>query len=515
MNTFWQFLAHSLVFSVYPILFLYSVNIGQMRFFDAAVPALVSLGTAAAALIVLNWLLKSMERAALLVSGFCFMFYAYGAFDETLRGMFENEAVRSFWLPVGWVAVWLVSVVAVIRSRSQNEVATKFLSVVALVLLMFLAGNIVSFHVTRPGVLPVKSGSPAGMAVSEKNPDVRLPDIYYLILDGYARNDTMQDVYGYDNSSFTSFLTGQGFYVASGSHANYGQTYLSLASSLNLTYLDHLAADYAKVNTVQPLIEMISNNQLFACLKKNGYLTMAFSSGYSGTELRNADIFQSRSMLSREFFNILINSTFLLALKFPFLNTTVTQADKHRERIIDTCNSLGTVRLPNSPVAVFAHILCPHPPFVFGPGGEKVALEDKFNYDDGSHWGTDHDKYRRHYKDQLIYINSLVKKTISQLQADSSRSRIIILQSDHGPGSGLLWQKPEESDLRERMAILNAIYFPDGDYRQLYPTISPVNTFRVILNRLFRADMPLLEDRSYFSRWWGRYQFTDVTNRLK
>jgi hypothetical protein len=47
------------------------------------------------------------------------------------------------------------------------------------------------------------------------------------------------------------------------------------------------------------------------------------------------------------------------------------------------------------------------------------------------------------------------------------------------------------------MAILNAYSVPGGA-PALYPSISPVNSFRVILNARFGESLPLLPDRSYF-----------------
>jgi hypothetical protein len=64
---------------------------------------------------------------------------------------------------------------------------------------------------------------------------------------------------------------------------------------------------------------------------------------------------------------------------------------------------------------------------------------------------------------------------------------IIILQGDHGMSV----------DTRDK--ILNAIYMPDGGMENLYPSISPVNTFRVIFNNYFGTDLPLLEDKTYIS----------------
>jgi hypothetical protein len=72
-------------------------------------------------------------------------------------------------------------------------------------------------------------------------PKGRYPDIYYIILDGHARSDILAELYGYDNNWFVDSLRQRGFYVADRSRTNYAQTYLSLASTLNMTYLDSLA----------------------------------------------------------------------------------------------------------------------------------------------------------------------------------------------------------------------------------------------------------------------------------
>ena len=49
-----------------------------------------------------------------------------------------------------------------------------------------------------------------------------------------------------------------------------------------------------------------------------------------------------------------------------------------------------------------------------------------------------------------------------------------------------------------RSAILTAAYLPGGSQdSRLYPSISPVNTFRVVFNRYFGARYPLLPDRPY------------------
>jgi hypothetical protein len=65
------------------------------------------------------------------------------------------------------------------------------------------------------------------------------------------------------------------------------------------------------------------------------------------------------------------------------------------------------------------------------------------------------------------------------------------------------------------MTILNAYYFPDKQYQGLHDRITPVNSFRVVLNTFFGAQIPLLEDRSFFSTWAEPYQFIDVTKAAR
>jgi hypothetical protein len=90
-----------------------------------------------------------------------------------------------------------------------------------------------------------------------------------------------------------------------------------------------------------------------------------------------------------------------------------------------------------------------------------------------------------------------------------------LIQGDHGPRIFTEWDSPQSSCILESTAILNAIYAPDIDPAALYPTITPVNTFRVLLNETFGTDLDLLEDRTYFSNYWEPYNLLDVTRQAQ
>ncbi|MCF6285982.1 MAG: hypothetical protein L3K26_12420, partial [Candidatus Hydrogenedentes bacterium] len=90
---------------------------------------------------------------------------------------------------------------------------------------------------------------------------------------------------------------------------------------------------------------------------------------------------------------------------------------------------------------------------------------------------------------------------------------IIISQGDHGCRSDwqstaatdlIPWTGSKEDYIRDYTAVLNTIYFPDGDYSDFYPGITPVNTFRIIFNKYFGTTYELLPDKTYLSFQGGK-----------
>ena len=104
------------------------------------------------------------------------------------------------------------------------------------------------------------------------------------------------------------------------------------------------------------------------------------------------------------------------------------------------------------------------------------------------------------YRDQILFANKSILPIIDTILAKSKGNAIIVLEGDHGI--------VEYTDGTEHMKNLNAYYFPDHNYSDLYPWITPVNSFRVILSDYFGQNYPLLEDQSYFSETSAEKTFT-------
>jgi hypothetical protein len=158
---------------------------------------------------------------------------------------------------------------------------------------------------------------------------------------------------------------------------------------------------------------------------------------------------------------------------------------------------------------VFAHIMNPHPPFVIDNVGNEIPTDYHFEF--LTDWSN-----KEGYVNQVEYANKRVLTIIDSIILNSDSSPIIIIQGDHGTETVSGWiNNPNKQRIDERFSILNAYYFPNLKNKEtfsgvLYPSISPVNTFRVIFNEYFNQEYPLLDDITYFSKYDTPYDFEEV-----
>ena len=192
-----------------------------------------------------------------------------------------------------------------------------------------------------------------------------------------------------------------------------------------------------------------------------------------------------------------------------------SRAKRQRHRIEYIFQTLPDLRRADGPLFVLAHIIAPHPPFVFGENADGESGSRWSEMADGSHRvvsAKERAQYREQYRQQLEAVNGLAKEAIDGLlERPEGQKPVIVLASDHGPGSELRWYSQEETDLRERLASLFAIYLPESGAGEFLPEpMTPVNTFRMIFNQYMGAEYPMLRARSYFSTWEEPFRLTEV-----
>lgn len=338
------------------------------------------------------------------------------------------------------------------------------------------------------------------------------PDIYVIVLDGYARQDVLQTIYQHNNSEFIGWLEDQGFYVAEDSHSNYIQTPYTMSSFWNFDYLPTWDSSY---EYARYLFEPIQNNRVFQLLDEIGYTTVSFEQAVYYAEIRNSDVYLSNFVPLNNFETLLLVDSPLEPLSNIFdLKLPLYTYNTHRQRLLFQLDTLKEIpERISGPKIVYAHILAPHPPFVFSQSGESLEPDQPFTLAEGIGNQEGTEEYRDGYQQQVKFINRQITEVIKTILEKSESTPIILLMSDHGPGSMFKWDREEPGCIWERTSNLYAILLPGHeDDRMVYSSISQVNSFRIIFNTYFGTDLPLLEDRSYLMYWYEPTLKVDITN---
>lgn len=498
---------HPILFSVFPILFLWAQNIDEMRLADLVLPLVITLVVTALVLSLASRAFGSIQTSGIVVSVLVLLFFSYGYVLNALVTGFGPYRGEMFQVAIGFGSLLVLALVIRQVQGLGDRVhrLTPILNVVAaaLVLIQLITGG---GSVLEGRSLSVRDTTEE---VSQTAAVVR-PDIIFILLDAYGRQDVLKDLYQLDNREFLEGLNQRGFQVAHDSRAPYIQTLLSMAAIFNLDYLDAFTDLDLSAKDRVVLSEIIWNSRAIRQLKQLGYSTAAFSSGYEMTEFRKADRYLQPRRSQGEFPRLLISMT-PLRLIVP----TGTWFDQQRSRIEYTLQTLPEMEGRENPLFVLAHVVAPHPPFVFGDDQDGQHGDVWYRMGDGSfrvNSDAVRSRYVHQYRQQLEAVNELAMASVDGLLARPVGERpVIVVASDHGPGSELDWDSMADSNLRERVGSLFAVYFPDASTEISLPDpMSPVNTFRLIFNRYFGADYLPLPSRSFFSTWNEPFRFTEI-----
>jgi hypothetical protein len=523
MKLLQRFAFHPFLLSVYPVLALLAHNIEQVRVAQATRPLVLSLIGTGVVFLILRIVLRDWRKAAIVCTLGVILFFSYGHIYELLQRVqvFGTMLGRHrHMLPI-WLAIFALGWWWVGRRLQSTLALTSALNAAAIFILILPVSIVVSyelrFHEEQTAAEEIETEE----CTLHYDGDQQPPDVYYIILDAYTREDVLQEVYDFDNREFLNSLEELGFYVAKWSQSNYGFTGFSLSSSLNMNYLEVLdeRLDPEKGSDFTPLWPLLTRSLVRRNLECLGYDVVAFDNGYYWSGWRDADIFLQAAVSSvnelqmtgsvNPFESMLIQSSAALILNdAASVLPAVLKVDvdspyrEHRERILYQFDSLKTfVPSIQGPKFVFAHIIIPHPPFVLDAEGNPVDQEGAFTLDNPE-TKMPFDERLVKYLDQIKFANREILSAVRKILEVSDVPPVIIIQGDHGL----------DGPLSSQMAIINAYYLPDGGDQYLYDTISPVNSFRIVFDYYFNGDYGLIDDISYYSRADTAFDYILVPN---
>jgi hypothetical protein len=523
---------HPVLIAAYAVLYLFSSNISEVLFSEMIRSLVAAIFLAIFSLLILRVFTKDWYKAALIDSVGLILFFSYGHVMDFARGFSIGPMLigRTGVIASIWILVFIVSAWRIFSIPKVMEVSGLF-NTIALFLLIspfYTTGNyLIQSEIARRS--EVRTTDVSQIKVIEG----KGPDIYYIILDMHGRADVHAALYGYDEAWFIDALKERGFYVAEQSTSNYSSTLPSVSSSLNMDYINYLEDTYgADSKSKEPYKLLLAQNKLFQVFRQKGYKIGTFETNFKYTEFPEDDVYLGPSSKeTRQYQNfwtlnsfegLLIRSTFLRTLYDMNIVPLETVQKKtiegpysvHRSVVLNIFNHLPDFAQEKERYFVFAHIVSPHPPYIFGRNGEAIKHKEAFSLgtpgrqDGGA-------EIVKAYVDQLHFIDTLTLQAIDQILANSKTPPIIVLQGDHGPYSYFGTNDVVKTNMQEQHGILNAYYFPDQNYDRLYSSITPVNSFRIILNTFFDENYELLPDKNYYHSHSETFHFIDVTDRVK
>jgi hypothetical protein len=502
---------HPLLFAAFPVLYLWGENVDQgVAFLEFLGPLAFVVGCTAAA-VSITWLIlqRDLVRAGLVVTVLVVLFFSYGHVYLAVEGstVFGARVGRHAVLLPLWGGLAVGGTLLALRAGRRLPALTAALNL--------MAGGLVIVNVAWVVLADMQTGSGESLGVAQSgNAPGQLslpadpPDVYYIILDAYAGEATLRETFGFSNDQFLDFLRSKGFYVADQSTVNYPRSSISISSSLNMSY--H-TPDHQGQATEATFLPAMRNHSVGRFLTSIGYRYIHVGSWWQFTAINpNADVNIKFGGMS-EFSTVLFQTTPLypIARRVGILRDRLDPRRREYNRVKFQFEQLAQTAPIRGPKFVFGHILCPHHPYVFDRIGNFVPEEQE-----------QQKKVRDLYVDQLIYVNTSITELVEILLSGPSDSHpIIVLQSDEGPypGGPSKWgSSPSPEKLKRKFRNLSAYYLPGVPDPGLYPTITPVNSFRLVFNAYFDARFPLLPDRNYVFPGLKRIRdFIDVTGPVQ
>ena len=511
----WRFPFYLWLLGVYPILHLYSENLGLVKDDEVIYALAFALIATTIAFFAINLFIKQRHKSAALL-GICSL--AFSLSGHLHQVFFRADSLLS------WTATVLLLTAMALAHAHKYAAASSYRGATA------LCNPIISALVILSGVAILSwwSGGTSitaptswdGMAFAEReispklldSPD--LPDIYYIIPDGYPSDGWLREAMNYDNSAFTEALESRGFIVAPHAQSNYGVTLLSLSSTTNMRYFAENDSDLSDLDFLRLAF---ADSLVARHLLARGYTYAHYLSGHgipspiadisrdfsadgridiSSSELgfaaetgrASAGLALESAQLSyfykQSFLSLYYDSTLLGLAASGIASLTpepafAPYARWRPERFLDTLADVATIA--DMPEATFTvvHLLKPHEPIVFDAKG-NILIKDS---------APTHDKFFAEFG----FVNSQFLHLIDAILERSDNPPVIMFQADHGTKYGKL----RANGRLTQFDVYAAYHVPDGIELDIPQPYTLVNSFPLVFNAVFGTEHPLIEDRLY------------------
>ncbi|HEY6503004.1 MAG TPA: hypothetical protein VIZ28_03430 [Chitinophagaceae bacterium] len=448
---------------------------------DAALLILLYYLTSLILLLLFRFFYKNWLKAALMTFITMAFHFFFGSIQDAIRNYFPGSLISkyAFLLPASFCLLLLLFIFL----KKTKKPLQKTASYLNLLFLLLIVIDIVLLarKMSHPKI------NEAAVLSKEFTPfaDSSKPDVYIIISDEYAGNTELKDIFNFDNTPFFDQLVQRGFHVIPKSTSNYNFTHYSIASTLNMDYLD------LRPKGNQPLLayayETVRNNKLLHFLQHHQYKFY----NYSLVDFKGDPAHTQETFLPVKT-RLITSQTFLSRLNKEVryhLVTWLKSKKEIRKNVYDTkINNETLIPLTLKaaeektiqPKFVLTHLLMPHYPYYFDKNGKEFPLEQLME-------GNQH--LQQNYIEYLQYTNKKLLEITDHILENSSTPPVIILMGDHGFRH---FDKPV--DPKYFFYNLAAVHLPGKNYSSFTDSLTNVNLVRAVLNTTFNQQLHYLKD---------------------
>ncbi|MBL7737696.1 MAG: hypothetical protein JNK14_00630 [Chitinophagaceae bacterium] len=415
-----------------------------------------------------------------------FLLMAVHFFFGSLHDMLRKAAAGSFFSRYSFIIPFLLCLllIAFWIIKKRNAPFTRMVYYLNILCILLLAMDSV-WLVSKMAGRKSLSNDPLS---TEFKPckDCPAPDIYFIIADEYAGNRQLKDLFQFDNSAFLSALKQKGFHIIENSRSNYNYTPYSIASALNMDYLNQ--------HDKQPLLsytyETIRNNRLLRFLQQQQYRFYNFTHfDFRGQPAQTAETFlpaKTRLITGQTFLSRIekeISYHLITTLKWDKeIRKTVYFTQKNNELLYQQTIRATKEKTPGSKF-VLTHLMMPHYPYYFDKNGNEYPFEQLTEGNQNNY---------QHYIEYLQYCNQKLLELIDQILKGAPSPPVIVLMGDHG-----FRHFKGPVDTKYYFSNLLTVHLPGRDYAPFHDSLSNVNFVRALLNTSFRQQLPYLQDTTF------------------
>ncbi|MEJ8818268.1 sulfatase-like hydrolase/transferase [Lacibacter sp. H407] len=444
-------------------------------------------------------LFRNFKKAAISTFIISLCCLAFGYLHDSLKQLLPQSYVSKFIVVIPATFLLFLIIFLILKKRKRTfDDAYLFLNLLFTILILSeIPNSIKRYQIDKSvdNLIDFRFNVFNDYQPSKTLPDSLKPDIYFLVFDALASSKSMQQNFKKNTYQLDSHLLKKGFYVVTNGAANYNWTIHSLTSTFNMEYLPPWIAPVMN----DPKVyfwgsSSILNNSLFQILKKekyniHNYQPISFDNedwpGDSYFLNMRQHHYSFKTLPGRIYRDIFWNYN---RIDVPFIKNRqfkiIDKRNADKKNYFDTTISMikNSCSLTGKQKFVYGHFMLPHDPYIFDSTG-KVKTAEKTILKVGP--GNSDSYYH-----QVVYAGKIIRELTNYIQLHNKKNTIIIIEGDHG------FRSQEGDKEGYTFQNFNSIYFPDQNYELLYDSLSPVNTFRIVLNKYFGANLNLLKDSS-------------------